>query len=58
MLHNQLYIFFGKLYYSKIDIYGEIDEILKLPSKKISEIILIDGSLLFIDKNNKLIIYN
>ena len=58
LINNQLYVFFEKTYYSKIDIYGEIDEILKLPSKKKSEMILIDGSLLFIGKKNKLIIYN
>ena len=55
IINNQLYIFFEKEYYLKIDVYGEIVEILKLPSKVLSEIILVDRSFLYIGKKINLL---
>ena len=54
ILNNNIFIFLKNSYFLKLDINGNIVNIDKLPSKIKSQPILIDKSLLYLDKNNKL----
>ena len=58
LLNNNIYIFLKNSYYLKLNIKGELIDINKLPSKINSSPIVIDRSLLFLNKNNKIVITN
>ena len=54
MINNKLFIFLKNSYILKFDIYGNLENIDKLPSKIKSQPIFIDSSLLYLDVKNKL----
>tara|TARA_B100001059_G_scaffold207049_1_gene218284 strand:- start:2512 stop:3837 length:1326 start_codon:yes stop_codon:yes gene_type:complete len=56
MANKKLYIFLENSYYIKFNIKGEIEEINKLPSKLNADPIFSDGSIVFLDKKNKIYI--
>ena len=51
--NNKLLIFLKNSYIIKVNLYGEISKIDKLPSKITSNPIIIKGSILYINNNNK-----
>ena len=55
---DKLIIFLNNSYYLKANIYGEITEIKKLPSVVNSNQIIVDGVLIFINKQNKIYMIN
>ncbi len=55
---DSLIIFLNNSYYLKANIYGEITEIKKLPSVVNSNQIIVDGFLIFINKQNKIYMIN
>ena len=58
MADDRLIIFLNNSYYLKTNIYGEIIEIKKLPSALNSNQILVNGFLIFINKQNKIYMVN
>ncbi|MDC0619270.1 hypothetical protein OAO89_03020, partial [Pelagibacteraceae bacterium] len=54
MVNNKLFIFLKNSYVLKFDIYGNLENINKLPTKIKSQPIFIDSSLLYLDVKNKL----
>ena len=56
MLNNKISIFLKNSYFLKLNVKGNLEEVYKLPSKINSQPIFIDNSMLFLNKNNKLII--
>ena len=58
IMNNEIFIFLENSYIINLKINGELIELKKLPSKMNSVPINIDGSILFLDKNNKLIAVN
>lgn len=58
LLNNNIYIFLKNSYLLKLNVKGELIEINKLPSKINSSPIVIDRSLLFLNKKNKIVIAN
>jgi hypothetical protein len=58
IINNKIFIFLKNSYYIKLDIYGEIEEINKLPSKIHSNPIISEKSLLYLSNKNKIFIVN
>ena len=58
IMNNEIFIFLENSYIINLKINGELIQLKKLPSKMNSVPINIDGSILFLDKNNKLIAVN
>ncbi len=58
MADDRLIIFLNNSYYLKTNIYGEIIEIKKLPSVLNSNQIIVNGFLIFINKQNKIYMVN
>jgi hypothetical protein len=58
ILNNKIYIFLKNSYVLKLNINGSLEEIKKLPAKLNTNPIIIDGSLLYLNKQNKLVIIN
>ncbi len=56
--NNQIYIFFNNNYIAKLNINGTLTEIIKLPSKLKSFPIIADESILYLNKKNRLIVFN
>lgn len=53
--NNRLLIFFQDSYVAQVSLYGEIKKLDKLPSKILSNPIIIDGSILYINRKNKIV---
>ena len=58
LVNNKIFVFLKNSYIIKIRLDGEIDEIIKLPSKINSHPIFIDNYLMYLNKKNKLIVLN
>ena len=58
ILNNEIHIILKNSYVLRFNITGEINKVLKLPAKIGSKPIIIGGSLLYLDNNNKLSIIN
>ncbi len=58
IVNNGIFIFLKNSYVIKLNIKGEIKELIKLPSKLQSHPIFIDNYLLYLDKRNKLFLIN
>ncbi|MBL6785884.1 MAG: PQQ-binding-like beta-propeller repeat protein [Candidatus Pelagibacter bacterium] len=58
ILNSQIFIFLENSYVLKFKMNGSIDNIYKLPSKIKSQPIIIDESILFLNKKNNLVIIN
>ncbi len=58
ILNNNLYIFLDNSFFIKFSSDGKVQSVSKLPAKMNSDPIFIDGSIIFFDKKNKLIILN
>ena len=58
MADDRLIIFLNNSYYLKTNIYGEIIEIKKLPSVLNSNQIIVNGFLIYINKQNKIYMVN
>ena len=58
MADDRLIIFLNNSYYLKTNIYGEIIEIKKLPSALNSNQIIVNGFLIYINKQNKIYMVN
>ena len=57
-LNNELYIFLDNSYVVKFDMRGKINDIFKLPGKLASSPIFVNQSIIYFDKNNKILIIN
>ena len=53
LLNDKIFIFLKNSYIVKFKINGEIYEITKLPQKINSQPIIIDNSIIFLDKSNR-----
>tara|TARA_B100000963_G_scaffold355809_1_gene374772 strand:+ start:6431 stop:7756 length:1326 start_codon:yes stop_codon:yes gene_type:complete len=58
VLNSSIYIFLKNSYYLKYSLFGELEDIKKLPSKINSEPIFINESILYLDFKNRLSIVN
>ena len=58
LVNNKIFVFLKNSYIIKIRLDGEIDEIIRLPSKINSHPIFIDNYLMYLNKKNKLIVLN
>ena len=58
LVNNQIYVFLNNKYILEFNIDGNLNDILKLPNKMNSYPIIVDGSFLYINKKNKLVIFN
>jgi outer membrane protein assembly factor BamB len=58
LINNNIYLFLKNSYLIKFNIYGVIKEIIKLRDSINSQPILIDNSILYLNKKNKLLILN
>ncbi len=58
VLNSSIYIFLKNSYYLKYSLFGELEDIKKLPSKINSEPIFINNSILYLDFKNRLSIVN
>ena len=58
LANNKLFIFLKNSYVLEFNINGNIDNVIKLPSKINSHPLFIDKSLLFLNNKNKIIIVN
>ncbi len=56
MANNQIFIFLKNSYLLKFSLDGKLQEVNKLPGKINSKPIIVNGSLVYIDKNNKILI--
>ena len=56
IVNNNIYIFLENSYLLKYDIYGNLGDIRKLPSKINSQPLFIENSMLYLNKDNKIII--
>ncbi len=56
LLNNHIYIFLENSYYFKTDIFGKVVETNKLPSSIISNPIVANGSIIYLNKNKKILI--
>ncbi len=54
--NNQIFIFLKNSYLLKFSLDGELEKVNKLPSKMISKPIIVNGALVYLDKNNKIFI--
>ena len=58
MANNKLFIFINKKYLAFFNINGQIENVIKLPSKINSNPVFINGSIIYLDNKNKIIILN
>ena len=58
MLNNKIFVFLKNSYVIVFELNGNIEKIIKLPSKLNSEPILIQDSLIYLDFNKKISIVN
>ena len=58
LVNNNIYVFLKNSHIIKFNLKGEINEIIKLPSKINSHPIIVDNSLIYLNKKNKLLIIN
>ena len=58
IMNKEIFIFLENSYIINLKINGELIQLKKLPSKMNSVPIITNGSILFLDKNNKLIAVN
>ena len=58
MANNKLFVFLKNSYLLKFKVNGEIENVIKLPSKLNSYPIFIDGSMLYLDRSQKISIIN
>ena len=58
LLNNKIFIFLKNSYVIKLNLRGEIESLLKLSSKLNTDPIVINSSLLYLNKKNKLTIFN
>ena len=58
MANSKIFIFLTNSYILKYNIEGQLEEVHKLQTKMQSQPIFINGSLLYINKKNKLVILN
>ena len=58
MINDQIYIFLKNSYVLKFNVNGSLKEIVKLPTKILTNPILINRSILYLDKKNKLSVIN
>ena len=58
MVNNEIFLFLQNSNILKFNIRGNLNKIDKLPSKPIAHPLFIDGSILYIDKKNKINILN
>lgn len=56
--NNKILIFLKSSYLLTFTIYGELEDIIELPSKIKTKAIIVDSSILYLDKKNKLSILN
>ncbi len=58
IVNNKIFIYLKNSYILKFDLYGNLEKIDKLPAKLNSNPIVVDNSILFLNKQNKLTIVN
>ena len=58
IVNNKIMLFLKNSYVLKFSIKGDLDEIYKLPSKIGSNLLIVDGSLIYLDFKNKISIIN
>ena len=58
VVNNKLFVFLKNSYYLQISFDGKIKRINKLPTKKISYPIFSNGSMIYFNNKNKIIIIN
>ena len=58
MVDDKIFVFLKNSYVIKLDIYGKIVSIIKLPSKLKTQPIIVDNKLFYINKKNKLFVVN
>ncbi len=58
IINSQIYIFLKNSYILKFDLKGKLLEIKKLPTRIKTYPIIIDGSILYLDRNNRLSVLN
>ena len=58
MIDDKIFVFLKNSYVVKLDIYGKIVSIIKLPSKLKTQPIIVDNKLFYINKKNKLFVVN
>ena len=54
MVNGKILVFLNNSYFLQFDIKGDLEKIIKLPSKIKSQPIIIKGSLLYTDRKNKI----
>mgnify|MGYP001388769720 FL=1 len=54
LLNSKIFIFLKNSYVLKFKLNGNLEKIIKLPTKIASKPIIIDKSILYVDSNNKL----
>ena len=57
-MNDKIFIFLNNSFILNFDIIGNLDNIEKLPTKINSNPIIIDGSIIYLDKKNRLSIVN
>ena len=58
LVNNKILIFLNNSYVIKLRLSGEIEEIYKFKNKIYSSPIFVDGSMIYINKSNKITIIN
>ena len=58
LVNSNIYIFLKNSYILKFDINGKIKEVRKLPTKIATQPLFIDGSIIYLDKKNKILVLN
>ncbi len=58
LVNNKIFLLLNNSHIISLNLRGDINEVFKLPSKIISDLIFINNSLLYINSKNKLIVYN
>ena len=58
LINNKIYVFLQNSHIIKFDLKGEIDEIIKLPYSFNSQPIIVNKSLFYLDKKNKLLVFD
>ena len=57
-MNDKIFIFLNNSFVLNFDLIGNLDNIEKLPTKINSNPIIIDGSIIYLDKKNRLSIVN
>ena len=58
IVNNKIMLFLKNSYVLKFSIKGNLDELYKLPSKISSNLLIVDGSLIYLDFKNKISVIN